>query len=729
MKKLLSTLSFVVVFTLGLQAQYYFNAINPAGQNPGGLNTDPEQPFGAAGVTAANGYTSIIANGTTALTWSPVQTIPFPFSFNGNPVTSFKVSNTGVLTFTTSATTVPPTANTTLPSTSIPDNSVMVWGLQQGAGGSTNDGVIMKTHGTAPNRQLWINFASFGAPGASGSQWTYWGIVLEETTNKLYVCDLRTFNTPLTLTIGVQINSTTAVTVGTGATAAPNTPSFVTNGGNASSPADNVYYEFIQGTPPADNAQLSSLSLNPVESNSSPISISGTVTNKGTAVLNSLEVSWTADGGATINRDTLTGLSLASNASTSFSHGVTWTPTAGSTYTVEVRTDNPNGVADQDPLDDSLSTDVFVNLGNTVQKKAVFEQFTTAVCQFCPDGAWVAQEMESNYANVYTTSVHSCFGVDAMTNTEASQLCATLGFNSAPTGMVDRTLFDGETDVAFGRGSGFPNWQASTWATRALANSQAGSAVDLNVTGAYTSGTRSLSVSVDASLVDYIEPGTYTVGVMIIEDSVRGTTCVTGGQNNYCQSNAYNGAAGHPFAGLGNPITNYVHKRVMRDILPGTWGAGNVIPANYALNTSYSNTFNATLPTAWDENQIYVIAFVAYFGGSNIANYRILNAERVKMNNLVTGIEAIEKDEASLKVFPNPTANLTNLSFNLSESKQVSIEVFDITGKRLIQEEMGQMVQGNQFIELDVANLPEGFYFLNLRLNDEVITKKISIVR
>jgi hypothetical protein len=99
------------------------------------------------------------------------------------------------------------------------------------------------------------------------------------------------------------------------------------------------------------------------------------------------------------------------------------------------------------------------------------------------------------------------------------------------------------------------------------------------------------------------------------------------------------------------------------------------------------------------------------------------------MNNLVTGIEDIAKDEASLKVFPNPTANLTNLSFNLSESKQVSLEVLDVTGKRLIQEEMGQMVQGNQFIELDVAHLPEGFYFLNLRLDEEVITKKISIVR
>jgi len=481
----------------------------------------------------------------------------------------------------------------------------------------------------------------------------------------------------------------------------------------------------INIAPPAsEDVELTSVNLTTTMVATSPITISGTITNRGSNVLNTVEINWTADGGTTINRDTLTGLGLANGASTSFSHQTAWNATPSpTTVLVEVEAVEPNGVADPLPSNNDINTTVLAVLGNTVQKNAVFEQFTTAGCQFCPDGAWVAQQMETNYANVYTTSVHSCFGQDQMTNTEASQLCSTLGNNSAPTGMVDRTLFDGEATVAFGRGNGFPNWSTSTWATRSLANSQAGSAVDVLVSGAFTPGTRNLSVNVDASLVDYVFPGSMNVGLMIIEDSV------TGSGAGWDQSNAYNNQAGHPFAGLGNPITNYIHKRVLRDILPGTWGAGSVIPSNYALNTSYSNNFSTTIPTSWDESQIYVIAFVAYFGGSNPANYQILNAERVKMNNLVTGIEDFAKDEASLKVFPNPTANLTNLSFNLSESKRVSLEVVDITGKRLIQEEMGQMVQGNQFIELDVANLAEGFYFLNLRLGEEVITKKISIVR
>lgn len=719
MKKLLTTFSLILAFSVGVQAQYYFNAINPAGQNPGGLNTDPEQPFGAAGVTAAAGYTSIIANGQTTLQWSPVQTIPFPFSFNGTPVTSYKVSNSGVLTFNTAATTVPAFNNATLPNATIPDQSIMVWGLQQGAGGSANDGVIKKTHGTAPNRQHWVNFASFGAPGASGAQWTYWGIVMEETTNKLYVVDLRTFTTPLSLTIGLQINGTTAIQVAS----APNTPSFVTNGGNASDPSDNVYYEFIQGSRPANNAQLVDLGLGSKEANNNPINITGNIANKGSAPLTSVVVAWTADGGTTVNKDTLS-LNLASNASTSFSHAVAWNPaTAGQTYTVDVWTELPNGVADQDPLDDSLSTDVFVVLGNSVQKKSVFEQFTTAVCQFCPDGAWVAQQIETNYQNVYTTSVHACFNTDAMTNSEASTLCSTLGSGGAPTGMVDRTLFPGESTVAFGRGSGYPNWQVSTWAQRALANSQAGSEADITMTGNYNSSNRSLNVNVNASLIDYLEPGTFTVGLMLIEDSVTGVGA------GYNQINAYDGQTGHPFAGQGNPIVGYIHKRVMRDILPGTWGAGNVIPTNYALNTNYSRSFTTTLPAAYDAGQMYLIGFVAYFGGANRGNYQIINAERVKMSNLVTSIEELKTDEQSLSIYPNPAADLTTVSIDLSESKNVSLEVFDITGKLMMQENFGQMAKGSQMINVNVSDFAEGFYLMNLRLNNEVITRKISIVR
>lgn len=715
MKKLTTLLlTGLLAISFGAHSQYYYNAFINAGTNPGGLNTDDEQPGGGA---LAATYSTVIAANTTALTWSSNQTIPFSFTFDSTAYTSYKVSNSGVLTFTTSATTVPSFTNATIPNASIPDNSVMVWGLQQSVG-SSNDIVVSKTFGTAPNRQHWVMFSSFSAPGATGSQWTYWGIVLEETTNKIYLVDQRTFNTPLSLTLGVQINSTTAYQVTGSPNISSNTVSSVA--GNLANPSDNSYWEFVPGVRPANDAELTALGLSDVESNANPIQITATITNKGTANLTSVELHWTADGGTTVNTDTLS-MNLPTLGTITLPHAINWTPTAGSFYDVDVWTSNPNGNTDGNPADDSLSQNVFVVLGNTVQKNAVFEQFTTAVCQFCPDGAWVAQQMETNYANVYTTSVHSCFGTDAMTNTEASQLCSTLGNNSAPSGMVDRTLFDGEATVAFGRGSGYPNWQASTWAQRALANSQMGSAVDLNMVGTFNPTTRAMSVTVNASLVDYIKPGVFTVGLMLIEDSVIGSG--TG----YNQVNAYNGSTGHPYAGRGNPILNYPHRRVMRDILPGTWGQGNVIPANYSLNTPYTTTLTTTIPTSWDENKMQLIAFAAYFGNTNRANYQIMNAVRGDFG-LITSNEEMKQDLSSFTIYPNPTdLPFTNVEFRLSEQSRVEARIFDISGKEVSFQDFGVMSAGNQRIQLNTDNLENGFYFANFRVGDQQISKKISI--
>ncbi len=720
MKKITTFLFASLMIVFSANAQYYFNEVNPAGQNPGDLNNDPEQPLGFT-----PGYTTIFPANTTSNSWSPVQSIPFDFDFNGSPVTDYIVSNSGVLTFTTTPTPiiVPSVNNDVIPSLGIPDKSIMIWGLQQLAG---NDAVASQTYGTAPNRQHWIKFLSYSAPGAAGQQWTYWSIVLEETSNKIYIVDERTFNTPLSLTIGVQIDGTTAYSVGTGSNAAPNTPSFVTNGGNASDATDNVYYEFIQGARPANSVALSS--LDPIPSTSgrgSAVSISGTITNQGSATLTSVDVTWRTSNPGTFNRTETINVNLAPQASVNFTHPTDWIANnlgADVTFTVSVA--NPNGQTDPNTSDDVLtSNSTFVNIGNLVQKNSLFEQFTTAVCQFCPDGAWVAGQMHANDADIITTSVHSCFGQDNMTNADASLLCSTLGINAAPTGMVDRKLFPGETDVAFGRGQTFPNYLNSTWTQRAQAQAALGSPANIIVFGSYDNNTRQLVANVDVSFTDVARPGDIRVSVQLIEDSVSGS-----GQG-WDQINAYNTQAGHPFAGRGNPIQNYQHRRVLRDILPDTWGDATVVPSDYDLNTSYVGNYTITLPANFNASRMYLVATVSYFGGSDISQYEVLNARRIKMDQ-ITSLENLKSDVNSLSIYPNPT-NLpfTNLEFNLSASKRIEARVLDITGKEVGYQDFGVMAQGNQRVQVDTKQLKSGFYFINLRVGDEVITRKISVLK
>ena len=705
MKRIITCLAVVLCSTSAF-SQYYFNTYNPAGMNPGGLNTDAEQPFGATGVTAADGYTSIIANGTSTLTWSPVQTIPFPFNFDGSPVTQYKVSNSGVLTFTTTATTIPSNTNATIPDASIPDKSIMIWGLEQGAGGSTNDGVITKTHGTTPNRQHWINFASYGAPGASGTQWTYWGIVLEETTNNIYIADLRTYTTPLTLTLGIQIDPATAFSIA----GAPNTPSFVTNGGNASDPTDNVYYEFIQGTQPANDIFMVSLDLKNTESNSSPISITGELRNNGTAALTSFDLSWTADGGATNNTANITA-NVASGDAYTFTHPTSWTPMEGATYTVDVTASNPNGVVDGNLTNNSASATSFINTGVSAYKRVLLEEFTTAPCQFCPDGSRVVEEIKAADERAVAVGHHACFGTDAMTIAEAVAYCNAFS-SGAPTATVDRRLFDGEAAVGHSRG---------TWGANVTISRNLGAPVLVDLTGTYDSTNRNVSVDVLANFVDVVPSGDIRVTLFVIEDNV------TGIGSGYNQVNAYNNSFGHPYAGAGNPIVGFNHRHVSRQVLPSTWGDNTIIPSTPVRGTEYTKNFSFTLNNSWDKDEISLVAFVHYYNASGGVGNEIMNTIEVKLDDSFTAIGETKTSVSGLKIYPNPTADRTSIRFNLSNSKAVSMVVRDITGKEVISQAFGMMTAGQQTITMDASNLSNGIYFATVQIGEEIVTKKITV--
>ncbi|MBL4708240.1 MAG: Omp28-related outer membrane protein, partial [Flavobacteriales bacterium] len=675
-------------------SQYYYNSFPTAGINPGGLNMDAEFPFGQGLPT---GWTTIIGPSVATPAWSPNQTIPFTFNFDAGAVTQYKVSSTGVLTFTTAATAVPGATSAALPSASIPDKSVCLWGIQASG---TNDYVVTKTFGTAPNRQHWVFFTSHAL---GGSGWSYWSIVMEETTDNIYIVDQRHSGTTGGVSMGIQINSTTAETVGA---------NVLPIAGANSAASDNAYYEFVQGVRPADDIELLSLNFttaNPGVANP----IQGMIKNAGSDTLLTYTMTWSADGGATSNSSIIT-QTILPGATALFNHPTQWTPVGG-VYNFEVYTSLPNGNTDANMTNDSITVGIVATSGNSVTKNPLLEEFTTAPCQFCPDGAVVVEAVLVATPSVVAVGEHACFGTDAMTIPEASAYCAAFG-NGAPTACVDRVLYAGETSVAFSRGGG-------AWGNRAASQATLGSAVDVTLTGTYNSVTRQVNVDMNANFVDYAV-GDLRVTLFVVEDHVRGVG------SGYNQVNAYNGVAGHPYFGAGSPITNYDHRHVLRDVYPTTdaWGDNTVIPSAPALNTLYTknNTFN--LNTLWNADSVYLVGLVSYFD-ANVGQRQVLNAVQVKLNNLITSIDQVKRDAASLSIYPNPTNSLTNLEINLEKSVPMSVVVFDLAGKKLLSKNYGVMAAGNQRVQFDVSNLSSGIYYVNLQIGNEVITRKISVIK
>jgi len=349
--------------------QYYYTT--GSGDTPGGLNQDPAYPAGSGQVA---GWNSILGPSVGTPTWSANQTIPFAFNFNGAPVTSYKVSSTGVLTFTTGAVAVPGATPAALPDAAIPDNSVCAWGLEASG---TNDNVSTKTFGSAGSQQEWIHFSSC-TNGSIG--WSYWSIVLEEGSDNIYIVDQRNTTGTGALSVGIQIDAATAYSDAA-------SPAVGATAGTDFNSADDFYYTFIQGTQPQNEVELVSFDLLPYVGVGGT-DIMGTVQNLGSDPITTLTVTW--DDGTGPYMDNIP-VNIASNASYNFTSPTQLNAVAGTGYTIDL---NVTITGDADLTNNDLQMGT-VALTSIPTKKVVGEEKTGTWCGWCPRGAVGLANMES----------------------------------------------------------------------------------------------------------------------------------------------------------------------------------------------------------------------------------------------------------------------------------------------------------------------------------------------
>ena len=683
MKKIFTLLVVLVCATVA-NAQYYYLPNLSAGENPKGVNADPEQP-------TATGWTNIATTSATPV-WSAVTTLPsdFTFNFNGNPVTAYKVSTSGVLTFSTTAGTVPPSTNQALPSASIPENSIMVWGL---SGQGANDNIRWKVFGDAPFRQYWIQFCSFSAPGSSGTNWTYWGIVLEETTNDIYIVDQRTFNTPLTLTIGIQVDGSNAYAVN----GAPNTPSVVTNGGNEDTPVDNAFYRFINGVQAANDVAMSKLTFSPFGGAGATVNITGEVLNAGTNPITSIDIKYTANGATQTTN--LTGLNIGSGDTYSFNHSTPFTIPSAGTWPVKVWAEL---TGDNNKANDTLSQSI-VALAFQPTKRVLFEEATGTWCQWCPRGA------------VFMDSLHKVYPTTAMlvaVHNGDPMVVADYDANLAgyiagyPSGLVDRT--GGEFDPS----EFFDEYDARI---------NGYTPCDVSVNATYNAGTRVYNIDLSANFAADLA-GDLRFNVVVVEDGVRGTG------SGYNQANAYSGGANGPMGNYHNlpnpvPAARMVYDHVARAIL-GNWvGFEASLPNTVTANSTHTYNTTYTLPAGINPDKVHIIGWVTDANTGVVYN--------TNEKNFSTGIITKKADAFSVNTFPNPSSGVTNFEVKLNKvTDAATLEIYDLTGRLIFTSSDAKFVGGSQFLTWTAnENVANGIYQATIKVGNDLVSTKVVLTR
>jgi subtilisin family serine protease/PKD repeat protein len=77
----------------------------------------------------------------------------------------------------------------------------------------------------------------------------------------------------------------------------------------------------------------------------------------------------------------------------------------------------------------------------------------------------------------------------------------------------------------------------------------------------------------------------------------------------------------------------------------------------------------------------------------------------------------------NIKIYPNPTNDILNIELNLDKKSKVQFQIFDAVGKLVLT--TSNQSFNTQSTTLDLSNLPLGIYFLQVRIDENVVTKKV----
>jgi N-acetylglucosamine-6-sulfatase len=163
----------------------------------------------------------------------------------------------------------------------------------------------------------------------------------------------------------------------------------------------------------------------------------------------------------------------------------------------------------------------------------------------------------------------------------------------------------------------------------------------------------------------------------------------------------------------------------------------------YQCNTVVEQFFDLTNDPLELNNQIYNSSYL-----STINAYRSkLDSFALVLNDTIVlaegtcyeilsekiGAQQINSVQANLdfSVSPNPFTNTTTISFTINSSNEsainsfVKLELFSVAGRKIATLLEGNISSGEHRIELNRNQLPAGIYLLQLRVNGEVVVRKV----
>ena len=124
------------------------------------------------------------------------------------------------------------------------------------------------------------------------------------------------------------------------------------------------------------------------------------------------------------------------------------------------------------------------------------------------------------------------------------------------------------------------------------------------------------------------------------------------------------------------------------------------------------------------DNGNYGVAFIGY-NESGVACAYFNNSDWIGINEN----KSDNIDSHIMSLLPNPSIGNVKLSYTVQKPGNVTISVYDVTGRLVSILVNGVVLAGNYIIALNCQSFPAGTYFVQLKTPATIETKSLLIVR
>lgn len=104
----------------------------------------------------------------------------------------------------------------------------------------------------------------------------------------------------------------------------------------------------------------------------------------------------------------------------------------------------------------------------------------------------------------------------------------------------------------------------------------------------------------------------------------------------------------------------------------------------------------------------------------------IIGVNVVPPTGTITSVAYTEMESIQAKIYPNPNKGSFHLNVLDSDSKNITCDIFDFTGK-LFYSNKGEMTESFYSADIEILDAPSGIYFVRISTEHKTLTRKIII--